>query len=312
MAFVYDGFPTTEVDLHDGGVWVTKQSSLLIGHFNHESQVLDGGLRTASDEYDILQSGDDVVMVDSTAASVTAIDPAMVSLTDTANVPAGAKVVLGGPSLAILDSAKGSLWVVPAAGLAGFDVEATEPTAEIGADGDVTVGVDGTVYAVSTESSEVITVAVDAEGEPGEPSRAGLPGVSKGDEVSISAIGDVAVVLDASSGTLLSTGGLRAEVPAARDAALQQPSAETDAVTLATTDALLRVPFDGSKQVEVSAKSEGVPAAPVFLKGCAYGAWSGSAMFVRDCVGDGDDLTTPVSGADADAELRFRVNRDVI
>ena len=35
-------------------------------------------------------------------------------------------------------------------------------------------------------------------------------------------------------------------------------------------------------------------------------------MFVRDCVGDDDDLTTPVSGADADAELRFRVNRDVI
>src|SRR6187431_2245331 len=138
MAFVYDGFPTTEVDLHDGGVWVTKQSSLLVGHFNHESQVLDGGLRTASDEYDILQSGDDVVMVDSAASSVTAIDPAMVSLTDSANVPAGAKVVLGGTTLAILDPAKGSLWVVAAAGLAGFDVEATEPTAEIGTGGDVT------------------------------------------------------------------------------------------------------------------------------------------------------------------------------
>src|SRR6478736_392685 len=181
MAFVYQGNPTTEVDLHDGGVWVTKQSSLLVGHFNHESQVLDGGLRTASDEYDILQSGDDVVMVDSAASSVTAIDPAMVSLTDSANVPAGAKVVLGGATLAILDPAKGSLWVVPAAGLAGFDVAGTEPTAEIGTDGDV--------YAVSPETSEIVTVPVDAEGEPGEPSRSGLSGIDKGADVSITAVG---------------------------------------------------------------------------------------------------------------------------
>ncbi|GAA1978490.1 Ig-like domain-containing protein [Microbacterium pumilum] len=312
LAFVYEGFPTTEVDLNDGGVWVTKQSSLLVGHFNHESQVLDGGLRTSSDEYDILQSGDEVVMVDPEAASVTTIDPAMVSLTDSANVPAGAKVVLGGATLAILEPAKGSLWVVPAAGLAGFDVEGTEPTAEIGADGDVTAGVDGTVYAVSTKTAEVITVPVDAEGEPGEASRSGLPGIDESSDVTITAVGDIPVVFDSASGTVLSARGLHTEAAAAADAVLQQPSAETDAVILASADALVRVPFDGSEPVEVSARSDGVPAAPVFLKGCAYGAWSGSAMFVRDCLGDDDDLTTPVSGADADAELRFRVNRDVI
>lgn len=312
MAFVYEGFPTTEVDLNDGGVWVTKQSSLLIGHFNHESQVLDGGLRTSSDEYDILQSGYEVVMVDPQASSVSAIDPAMVSLTDSANIPAGAKVVLGGATLAILDPAKGSLWVVPAAGLAGFDVAGTEPTAEIGADGDVTVGTDGTVYAVSAESADVVTVPADAEGEPGKPSRSGLSGLDKGSDVSITAVGTTAVVLDATSGAVLSTRGLHTEIDRAGDSVLQQPSAETDAVILASADALVRVPFDGSDPVAISAKSAGVPAAPVFLKGCAYGAWSGSAMFVRDCLGGDDDVTTPVSGADADAELRFRVNRDVI
>ena len=41
MAFTYEGFPTTKVDLNDGGVWITKTSSLLVGHFNHESTVLD-------------------------------------------------------------------------------------------------------------------------------------------------------------------------------------------------------------------------------------------------------------------------------
>src|SRR6478735_11825506 len=80
LAFVYEGFPTTEVDLNDGGVWVTKQSSLLVGHFNHESQVLDGGLRTSSDDYDILQSGSTVLMVDAENSTLSTIDPANVAL----------------------------------------------------------------------------------------------------------------------------------------------------------------------------------------------------------------------------------------
>ena len=57
MALAYDGYPTVEADLNDGGVWLTKTSSLLVGHFNHQSAVLDGGLRTKGDDYDIAQAG---------------------------------------------------------------------------------------------------------------------------------------------------------------------------------------------------------------------------------------------------------------
>ncbi|MET0673751.1 MAG: hypothetical protein ABWY37_09685, partial [Microbacterium pygmaeum] len=64
MAFSYEGFPTTKVDLNDGGVWITKTSSLMVGHFNHESTVLDGGLRTTGENYDILQDATNVLVVD--------------------------------------------------------------------------------------------------------------------------------------------------------------------------------------------------------------------------------------------------------
>ena len=53
MAIAYDGYPTVEAELNDGGVWLTKTSSLLVGHFNHQSAVLDGGLRTKADDFDI-------------------------------------------------------------------------------------------------------------------------------------------------------------------------------------------------------------------------------------------------------------------
>jgi hypothetical protein len=82
MAFAYEGNPTAEVDLHDGGVWLTKTSSLMVGHFNNESRVLDGGLRTGGENYDVLQSGGTVLVDDRSASTLTSVDPARVVLSD--------------------------------------------------------------------------------------------------------------------------------------------------------------------------------------------------------------------------------------
>lgn len=311
LAFVYQGLPTTEVDLHDGGVWVTKQSALLVGHFNHESQVLDGGLRASSDEYDILQSGENVLVVDEAGSSVAVVDPAMVSMAEAANIPGGAKVELGGSTVAILDQSSGDLWVVPAAGVGSFQIEGTDPAANVGEGSDVTVGVDGVVHAVSAETSEVVTVRLQQDGTPSDPVRTGLGDLPGDAELSISAVGERPVVLDASTGTAYADGRSFA-VEGARDGVLQQPSAAAEGFTIATDGALARVPFDGAEPKVVDAGSKGSPAAPVWLEGCAYGAWSGSARFVRDCLGDADDLTSDIDGVDASSVLKFRVNRDVI
>ena len=89
MALAYDGLPTAKVDLNDAGVWLTKSSALLVGHFNHESTVLDGGLRTSSENYDILQQSQTVLVVDHGNSTLTAIDTANVSLTDSTTIPTG-------------------------------------------------------------------------------------------------------------------------------------------------------------------------------------------------------------------------------
>ncbi|MBO9625544.1 MAG: hypothetical protein J7484_04120, partial [Microbacterium sp.] len=146
MAFAYEGNPTTKVDLNDGGVWITKTSSLLVGHFNHESTVLDGGLRTIGDDYDILQDETNIVVVDQGASTISAIDPARVSLADSAAIPGSSKVALGNRTAAILDRKSGDLWVVPVKAISGFEVKAAEPVAQLGAGADVTVAKDGTVF----------------------------------------------------------------------------------------------------------------------------------------------------------------------
>src|SRR6478736_3607453 len=143
LAFVYDGLPTTEVDLHDGA------------------------LRTPSQDYDILQSGATVLMVDAENSTVSTVDPANVALTEPADLPGSAVVALGGQTVAVPDPAKGGLWVAPAGG--SLKIKGVDPLVELGKGAGVAVGLDGTVYAVSPEKGEIVIVRTDAEGEPGDP-----------------------------------------------------------------------------------------------------------------------------------------------
>ena len=311
MALAYDGLPTAKVELNDAGVWLTKSSKLLVGHFNHESTVLDGGLRTSSEDYDILQNGPTVLVVDHGNSTLTAVDPANVSLTDSATIPGDAKVALGDRTAAVLDRASGSLWVLGASEIAGFDIKGADPIAKLGANADVTVAHDGTVFAVSPKDGDIVTVPVDDQGAAIDPKTSALDGVKGASEPSITAVGDVPVVLNPSDGTVLAA-GVRAELEDAKDAVLQQASAATDAVAVATSAGLVRIPLHGGEATTVKAGGTGTPAAPVFLEGCTYGAWGGSARFVRDCAGERNDVAAKIPGAESSSRLMFRVNRDVI
>ncbi len=309
LAFVYEGNPTTELDLHDGGVWVTKQSSMLVGHFNHQSRVLDGGLRTVASSYDVLQAGSRVLIVDE--STVTAVDPARVSLGGSTDLPPGADLALGGGSVAILGTA-GELWTTDFTALSSFSPETVDPVAELGEGAVTAVAVDGTVYAASSETGTLLAFGRDADDVVTVSGERGLVGVEPGHTLQLTAVGHVAFVLDTDTGTLYGSDGTRVEdIPAG--AVLQQPSDVTDALTLATPASLVRVPLGGGEVTVVDAGGiDGAAAEPVFVAGCAYGAWSGTGRFVRDCPGDENDRNETIPGVDATSVLQFRVNRDVV
>ncbi len=310
FAVTYDGKPTTEVDLNDGGVWLTKQTSLLIGHFNNESRLLDGGLRTASATYEIQQSASDVLVVDTTESAMTAVDPVRVSLSDNADLPAGSTVAMNGGTVAVLD-ASGALWVMPFSAVSGFQPASTDPLADLGKGAQVAVGLDGIVHAASTTDAALTTYGPTGDGEIGETSKRGLDGVGASSKLGVTAVGATGYVLDAEAGVLFGDDGSRRDVPTG--ATLQQPSETTDAVTLATPTALVRVPTSGDDPVTIDAGGgEGTAAEPVYVAGCAYGAWSGSGRYVRDCAGDADDRAEEVPGIEPTSILRYRVNRDVV
>lgn len=312
MAVAYEGLPTAKVELNDAGVWLTNTSNLLVGHFNSASTIIDGGMRAGSDRYDVLQDAETVLIVDDGGDTVSVADPARMVLTDSAPIPAEAKVALGAKTTAVLNSKSGELWVTSAKGLSGFDMKGLDPVAELGDGADVTVGRDGTVYALSGERGEVVTIPTDAEGLPLDPQTSGVGEIDLAEKPSITVVGTTPVVLDAAAGVVTTPGGFRTEIPGAKDAVLQQASADADGVALATTSALYRVPFESGEATATEVPGTGNPAQPVQLRGCTYAAWAGSARFIRDCAGDAQDVDAEVPGAQESAELKFRVNRDVI
>ncbi|MGN8026721.1 Ig-like domain-containing protein [Microbacterium sp. 22242] len=315
MAFAYEGNPTAEVDLHDGGVWLTKTSSLLVGHFNNQSRVLDGGLRAASEDYDVLQAGGTVLVTDRSSSTLTTIDPARVVMGDAVSVPGGAKSALGGTTVAILEPKDGKLWVLPASGLSGFKAASTKPAATLGPNADVAVGRDGTVYAVSAKQRSIVTVHIDAQGDLQPTATEGID-LARGAKPTITVVGSTPVVLDADAKAVYADGHrteLKGGALKSLDAAvLQQPSDDNTVAAISTADALISVPLDGSEPSVQEAGGTGSPAAPVFVSGCTYAAWGGSAKFIRDCIGSGNDLKTTIDGAQSSTSLVFRVNRDVV
>lgn len=323
MAVAYEGNPTTELELHDGSVWITKNDEQLVGHFNAESQVLDGKLIAPSAKYDILQDGQTVLVHNIGDSTLGVVEPTSVSLGDSVQLPPGAITDYAARTIAFLEPEKGTLYVVPLGGLAGFTPGEAKPVLEkLGAGAAVTVGRDGTVYAASPSNGTLHTVPTTPEGvvEKDAITEQRIEGLGEESQLSLTSVGERPVLLDAVAGAVLIPGQPAVALQEPEDAVLAMDAADGEAVLVATRTELLSIPLDGSEPTAVPAGGAGAeqtgitgtPAEPVWLNGCAYGAWMQSGRFVRDCLGEAADLAAAIDEYKAEGELRFRVNRDVV
>lgn len=311
-ALTYQGFTTTDMTLNDGGVWVTNPSGLLVGHLNAPAQVLDGGLTTTTNRFDVEQAGNTVFVLDQSKWALTSVNPATVALGQTATLPPDAGVSLGASTVAITEPSNGKLWVVPASQAMQFS-SAQPPTYRLGKGGVATVSPDGTVLAVAPAAGKLVTVPVASDGTPGAPTTSQLGPIEHGDDIQIAAVGDQGVVLDATTGRLYLPGsGKPLVIAGGTHAMLQQSGPASSAVALETATSLISQPLDGSTPRAVQAQAKGTPIRPVQLGGCSYAAWSGSASYVRTCTGGSHDQSLTIKGASSTAQFVFRVNRDVV
>ncbi|MEJ3404177.1 Ig-like domain-containing protein [Rathayibacter sp. YIM 133350] len=306
FAVLHQGFPVTDPDLSPRDVWVTNGQALSAGRINRPIEELDAAVGTASNDVDVMQHGDDVFLYDRNLATVQRVDPAYTDLAQGVNVPAGAQVAFGGKTLAIL-APNGRLWLTSAVGQLAFDFTSAKPVAKLGPGAHVAVGLDGRAYATSPSKKQLLSFA-DVH------AHAAISALPKLGEHQLSVVGETPVVLDTDAHVVIADGAERA-VP--KDALrIQQPGSQNDRVVVAASDSLLEVPLGGGDPTVV--KTDAAPAAgakdlaaPVWLDGCAHGAWSGSATYVYACDG-AKPTVTPIEVPIAGAPIEFRVNKHIV
>jgi hypothetical protein len=324
LAYRSDGYPISEVSFNDGGIWVTNNAGGadgVLGRFNKPIDQLDSALTSpgkaqAVYNVDVAQAGSSVVLIDrgrGQAYPVLVTVPKPDQGTAIA-LPAGAQLQVGGDAVAILDPKTGKLWAGAFETLSAIAPQYAPASSALGPGAAMSVGIDGTVYGVSTDHKIIVTYPAGG----GRPHKRSFTGSFSSAKLQASVVGRSLVVIDAQTGVVAFplAGTTSTIAPATRGTGalvLQQPGPAADTVLLADSGELLAMPLGGGAPAVLSRSGRGDPASPVRVQGCDYAAWAGAApIFVRVC--DGLPTSTqpiPTAGT-AIASLVFRVNHDQV
>lgn len=309
---LYKGVPARQVVFNDGGVWVINSQLRLVGHLNAQSRTLDGGLRAASNAFDILQAAGSVLLDDLQGNSLQRIEPNTVSIAGQIEL-AGLTVSHGAGRLAIADPNAGKVWALEADQLSGFST-AQDALLDKVPGAEVVITSAGTGYAVSPSGELQYLTQLDGRWQA---SSAGQldSGLSTTD-VELTAVGETVVALDRATGKLVTPEATYSLDPprggTLENVRLQPPGPSSDAVLLATQDALISYPLAGGDPHSFPAGASGTAARPVFHEGCGYAVWGGSGAYIRDCPQDADDVHKTYQDLGRTKDLSFRTNRKVI
>lgn len=314
LAINYDGSPVSDVELNDGGVWVTNSGRGTLGRFNAQVKEFDLAVATSSTTNTVFQQGsavqvfDDGGSADSSSRVVTVVDvitgtPLPVALEGDFDVAAA------GSTVVLLDNASGKVWMRQPDQLEGFDPGG--PTdLQVSERGAVTVTRSGTALVSDRAKGAVTALRIDETGSAVATDTYEFDEEFT-DDAQLSAVGEVPVVLQ--EGRLYRPGEGGVEVPGGGVPLLQQPGPESDDVYVTSETGLFRAGVSGGDPEEVSGLDvDGAPAAPVVVDGCVHAAWNdpGTDNYALSC---GDDVTTgEVQDLSSSANLVFRVNRSVV
>lgn len=308
-ALLNPGQFSAKVDLNDGGVWVTNARLGLVGHLNYRAQALDSAIRTQSSTFDIFQNGEELHLSDIENSTLSQIDVATATLTSSSAYP-GMDVQAGGQALAITDQRGGRVWPQKLEKHVPFEPEEIAPAITDMPSPNVVVGVDGTIHVASVQARRIISLPAGAGADKAVTRE--LPELPADAQLSLTAVGSEPVAFDRRAHTIYLPNGTSQTLQGSTFL-LQEPGVASPNVLLATDVDLVKVPLSGGDaQHSVAHQASGAPVKPVFHQGCAYGAWTGTGTFTRDCEKDKDDTQLSVETLQRAKNTRFRTNRDVI
>jgi large repetitive protein len=321
------GFPVEHVSLNDGNIWVTNNALGQIAPFDDPIGQMDGQPLTpasGSSNVNVWQDGPNVADYDATGGrmfSVNSYGPAFYD-SGQAVLPKSASaeseqddIALGDTTLAVLSS-DGSLRAAQlSAGGGSLSALAQPLTRHLSANSAIAVGSDDTIW---------VAGGGKLSGYPkggGAPRVSAIP-LSTTDSMQVTTVGDVPVVADPTASPkvlYLPDSGQTVRLPSGDTSTgfeLQQPSAASDVVVVATSQALYSVNLRSGALTTLRNGLSGVPSAPVQVAGCVHAAWANgpAGIYVRTCGSPPPAATTqqPFATGDPSPQLVFRVNNGAV
>ena len=325
-----DGYRTPKLDLHDAGVWISWSADQAIGRTNTQVNQVDIRVGVGAASFDLLQA-DEIILVHQPGGktdSLVSVDGTTATPGEPVKLPGKAVVDLAGPSgqppTAAVLSPEGNLWIgTPsdilstnfgagdAEGAAGDkkdkkDKDATPPTVTVTGANALVVGFDGVSRVHVPKTGKVLGYGVDGS----QVDEMSLPKKLEDHKVQLSSVGSTPVVLDQTDGAVYIEGTDPIDVAKlGANPVLQLPGPRADAVFVATDTGLVRVPLTGGPALSVADKGSPGPARPLYLSGCAYGAWGAAPSYAKICEGATEAVTAKLPGLAPKKSLRFRTNR---
>jgi len=307
VAVRQSGFPQRPPVPQERSLWVVNSDRSLIGRINPEVAQLDSAIAIKGAVSVLQDQGSGrAVVIDSTAHQAEAVDPALATIGARVSIPAQAILAAGGGTIASADQSDGRLWF--GTSLAALDSVAAKPAATVGPLPKVAVSTAGTVFAVVPGSMTLTTGSLDGSvsTSPLPGGRLSLDGPAGQEDLQLTTVGQVPVVLDRPDGSLR-VSGRRLLVSGLAAAVLQQPGPASGTVLVATTTGLIRISLSDGTVSQV-ATAAGVPSAPVVAGDCAIGIWSAAQPIgVRSCSTQHSE-PTPLKGALGSAVLQLVVH----
>ncbi|WP_167140367.1 Ig-like domain-containing protein [Diaminobutyricimonas sp. TR449] len=307
VAVVSSGYTAQKVTLTDGAVWVPNGEDQVIGRVSTEVLAVDTVVEAGSQDLDVVQSGDTVLMVDNAGSKLALVDPATAQAVESVPLPPEeTEVYLAADRAVIHAQQTGEIWIVGTAELAAFDPE-SEPQLSLGANSVAAVDPNGVLFVFSPEARTVYRIDA-ARGDSVESTAATEFGEADG-SYQITTVDGRWVVLDVEE-QRLQTGDtvIGLDDIAGDQLALQAPSAGGSSVLIAHDQGLMRVPLGGADPQEVTDQGSGTATRPLVVDDCAYTAWSSGTLW-RQCE-NADAETIGLQSMPPAARLDFAANGD--
>ncbi|HEY8282229.1 MAG TPA: Ig-like domain-containing protein, partial [Leifsonia sp.] len=310
LAVVSGGYTAQHLQLGDAAVWVAGDAKKALGRANTEIDRLNSVAAGTGESLDVVQNGRDVLMLDKEANTVAVVDPATSEAGKAVALPArDPRVDIAGDTVSLLSQATGQLWLTTVSQLSEFNA-GSGSTMDLGGRTVAAMDPGGALFAYQPATRAV--TRIDLSGPDPATTSVKVPASGEGANVAITAVSGRWAVLDPDQRSLYLQGrtvDLSRVLQAGDDPVLQKPSATGNAVWLATTRGLIRVPLDGGAASRPFGQASGAPAAPVTVGDCTYAAWGGGAAW-RSCAASGSGARSELAGVPSNAVLAFRTNGD--